>query len=861
MAWGKVRALIDGMSPDPVAEAVRALDEAGRREVARELPGHLRAVRARLDPWASFDGYVEPFRAAGAGTIAGSAAVAAWLNRRDLNPSRRWHRDTERLLGLWEDRPAAWLADLARRTALHLRGPDHRGRDLVLALLRRTGTTPPEHDPLVIAWSSEGPWRADDPLLPHLLPRLFEAAGAGQWLYLREGRLDVLADLVEQGAVEREALLDGCVRRLLRCGGAPTEPWFFLKLHQRLETAEDVPRHARDYLEMLPSASGRVAGHVLGLLRRHGDLEAAQVVRALDAVLSRREAGPAKAGLSWLDHTVKRHPERAAECAVILARAFGNASPAVRRQAVRVALRLPEGLGAEAEDGLRAAVPLLPAELGAQLAARFGGDVAEAEEPGAPGRLAAPVVEPVPLYPPIATAAGFAHLITLERPSWSMTEQLMAGFVRLAHDDRDGFAAVLEPVFRTGFGRWADGSEEWRNDREWLLAASRRLLGFAIEPYRPPASGFYDVPRPVGSFRPPASGPPADGGAALLDRMPGEHRVSAIDRLWLHRCAELGRGLETGFVPPVLLATPTEPTGRLDPAVLVGRLAAHQAAGIEPYPADLQQALLRLPAEGDLHAARRASALSLTAAQVAARWLADPLRAEVGVSFDEHGRPGFTLRARPTGLPLIDAIFRTPQWHPGEDQGPNRHAWPYVLPSHPEALAAYLVGRPHDAHPLDRPDPVRLAGLLPGDGPWGGLLAWCAAAELGDRQRAEDALEILAARGDLPAEALGHALSRRVRDGAISLARSVAALERLARRGGHGPVWETVAVMLADLAPARGERPVAAFARLVALGVLTARWSGARGELPAVAELAARKGTANMLVEARRLHEYLTRGP
>ncbi|WP_067485753.1 DUF7824 domain-containing protein [Actinomadura hibisca] len=853
MGWGKIRALVDAGAADPVAEAVRVLDEAGRREVARALPGHLRAVRARRERWDAFERHVEPFRAAGAGTIAGSAAVASWLNRRDLNPPRRRHRDAGRLLDLWEDRPAEWLADLARRVTRNLRGPDHRDGDLALALLRRTGVEPPAHDPLVIAWSAEGPWRADDPLLPHLLPRLFEAGGTGHWLYLREGWLDALSDMVEQGAAERAALLDGCVRRLLRGGGSATEPWFFLKLHQRLETDADVPRHAHDYLRMLPSASGQVAAHALDLLRRHGDLEAAQVVAALEAALSRREAGLVRAGLSWLDQTVRRHPERAAECAVLLARAFGHTSPVVQRQAVRVALKLPPDVGAAAERGLREAVPLLPAELGAQLAERFGGEVAEEERP-APDLPRVVAAEPVPLYPSIATAAGFAHLITLEQPSWSMAEQLMAGFVRLAHDDRDGFAAVLEPVFRTGLGWWADDLAVWPTEREWLLAASRRLLGHDIGPARPPVSPF-DVPP----------------GSTFLDRMPGERRASPIDLLWLHRCAELQRGLDTGFVPPVLLATPTEPTGRLDPTVLMGRLAAHQDAGVEPYPADLQQALLRLPAEGDVQAARRARALSLSAAQVVARWLADPPEVAVEASFAKRGRPGFTLRARRTGLTLIDEVFRTPQRPRPERPSPNRHLWPYALPSHPEVAAAYLITHPDDPGPADRTDPVLLCDLLAGGGERGGTrrgirrgawdeaLAWYAAAELGGDQRGQDALEIMAARGDLPAGALGHALARRVRDGGIGLARVVTALERLARRGAHGQVWETVAAMLADLTPEPGERPVAAFARLVALGARTARWSEARGALPAVAELAGRKGTANMLAEARRLHAYLTR--
>lgn len=86
--------------------------------------------------------------------------------------------------------PPGRQADLAIRLALRLRPrrrPDPRDRNLslALALLRRTGATPPEHDPLVVGWVSGeariGELRSD-PLLGHLLPRIFEAEGVGRAL-------------------------------------------------------------------------------------------------------------------------------------------------------------------------------------------------------------------------------------------------------------------------------------------------------------------------------------------------------------------------------------------------------------------------------------------------------------------------------------------------------------------------------------------------------------------------------------------------------------------------------------------------------------------------------------------------------
>ncbi|WP_143219827.1 hypothetical protein [Actinomadura sp. CNU-125] len=50
-AWRRIARLIDAADADGVAEAVLALDDAGRRAVAAALPGHLKAARARRDPW------------------------------------------------------------------------------------------------------------------------------------------------------------------------------------------------------------------------------------------------------------------------------------------------------------------------------------------------------------------------------------------------------------------------------------------------------------------------------------------------------------------------------------------------------------------------------------------------------------------------------------------------------------------------------------------------------------------------------------------------------------------------------------------------------------------------------------------
>ncbi|MFC7642245.1 hypothetical protein ACFQX6_15780 [Streptosporangium lutulentum] len=184
--------------PALVADAVLALGKAGRREVARELPGHIGVAREaaeehdrRRGRWTGSEEWIESMRIAGAGVLDGAATVATWLYRRDLT---RWRRslDSEPLLRVIAARPPEWQADLAVRLALRLRGSRAQARDdsmpLALELLRRTGAVPPGHDPLTIAWVSQPPDLEHDPLAEHLVPRLFEAEGVGR--ALREDNVD-----------------------------------------------------------------------------------------------------------------------------------------------------------------------------------------------------------------------------------------------------------------------------------------------------------------------------------------------------------------------------------------------------------------------------------------------------------------------------------------------------------------------------------------------------------------------------------------------------------------------------------------------------------------------------------------------
>ncbi|WP_188189714.1 hypothetical protein [Nonomuraea sp. SYSU D8015] len=349
-AWDAVRAAIDAEDFSAVATLMIGYDDAQRREVARELPGYLPIARqagTRRDyermqrhqarwrelelraeemgryvfamPEASVllsqgpemeDRWREPMRVAGAGAIAGAAAVATWLTKRDFERSwmPREADDVPAILEVVAVRPVAWQQDLAVRLALRLRGTrpqaDDRRVRLALALLRASGAEPPEHDPLTLAWLVATPLGdlAGDRLLDVMLPRLFEAEGAGRLLCDDQALPAALGKLAAEGRIRRAALLDGCRTRFLR-GGQAADLRFFVRLHDLLDPApEEVAPRADDYVALLSHAPANVADLALRQLRR---LKTTPPAEAVEGLPYRREGKLVRAGLSLLDRVLK----------------------------------------------------------------------------------------------------------------------------------------------------------------------------------------------------------------------------------------------------------------------------------------------------------------------------------------------------------------------------------------------------------------------------------------------------------------------------------------------------------------------------------------------------------------------------
>ncbi|MFI0422893.1 DUF6493 family protein [Spongiactinospora sp. 9N601] len=364
------------------------------------------------------------------------------------------------------------------------------------------------------------------------------------------------------------------------------------------------------------------------------------------------------------------------------------------------------------------------------------------------------------------------------------------------------------------------------------------------------------------------------------NHLPHPNGVSPPHDFLLHRYAELAEALRNDTLPPVLLATPTWMSGHLDPDVLVDRLETCAAAGVEPPPADLAQALLRLPRGGHQAAAGRAAKVESEAARSAARWLAgegmadpecghvwrymvDASMVEFGEGEPEHFtsvrlKPVLRVTA-PTGHRLIDEVLLREPYDWAADSSGTPQAWSAMLPSHREVVAVNFL--PYLLHGRwgAGVSAAEITGLESAQGPMGESTAVILAFLLsgGDPDMIPLVLN-LAARGGLPAEAIGRELALVLRRTWRETRPAIAALSELADAGGHHEVWRILRGLLPGILPGEGRRTTVSHTELVAFAADVARWTDARGEIPIVAEFARSDRTNRFVHECKRLHAQLT---
>ncbi|GAA0405126.1 hypothetical protein Acor_23230 [Acrocarpospora corrugata] len=857
-AWDEIRSAIDAGAGAAVADLITALDEEQRRAVARELPGHLAAVRAEWQRrqadweagqharWAELDREAErlgvhmqavpgaaaalawtvpspwtaPLRLAGAGTLPGAAAAVSWLGKRDFEPD--WEHDpideTSLIAQAVAARPVAWQQDVAVRLALRLRATrpeaDRQVR-LVLTLLRASGAEPPEHDPLTLAWvvAAAPSDLAGDPLLDSMVPRLFESEGVGRLLRGSTEWPAALGALAVAGRVKRETLLDGCRTRFLR-GGQAADQRFFVRLHDLLgPSQEEAAPHLRDYLAMLPAAPANVAELALKQVRRAGPVEPGPAGEAAEGLIFRTEGKLVQAGLAWLDRLLKDSGGDLDAYAPALAAALLCESAGARERAVQLAVKHAGRFTPLGAELLREAVETLPAHQGAALASIFGGEVAAEPEAEPFVRVPLPAVpEPAP-FPPLVREPEELARFWPSYDNWRRSELWLDGFVRMAALDRDRLAAALAPA-TTQRPRTAGA--------HWALNLATALVG-------------------------PDSHPPyamTSGGAGEL--MPSARQAEVYD------------ALEAGLLPPYLLSTPTRATGLIDADALVERVAGYEQAGVTALPQDLRQASLRAGGAVGAETAERAARLTSPAGRQVARWLIDrPTAPEVTLIWTSHEndpRIDFRVGSGPEYRELIGELLA-----PRLREEPCEPALA-VFAGHRELAAARWVYALESTWPLGTPTLAHLELLVCADGPAGPATALLLAhfLQAGPHGGAVPSLLRLAATGALPGVEVGTQLAALLKRRAKAPVEAVEALRAAAEQGAHREVWQVLTGLLTAYLPGPGERATTVHTRLVSFAADAAGWAGARGEVPVIAALAARTTSSELVRQARRLHTYLT---
>ncbi|WP_175439112.1 DUF6493 family protein [Streptomyces vilmorinianum] len=857
-----------------VPALLKELGPAGRKAALPEVKDLRTEVRGwGWDRWEEQTKVRRALRVAGAGCHTGAAAAAAWIGGRDLSD---WGRSTTPLvLEVLAGREPAWLGDVAQRLAERPAVAQGEYR-LVHELVVRSGCAVPTTDGYILGWTTEVTDRKllerlrDDPQTPILVPRIFDMIETPDRLTWSVGPEapthwpTALTTLADEGVLDRAALVDGCVARLLR-GGRPRDLRFPLALLQLLGTdGEERRGRTAEWIGMAADAPSPVAAYaqeVLAGLAAEGWLSVQDLAEMSGPVLFRTEKKLVRAQLSLLAKELRRRPDAAPELLPLVADAFGHADTGIQERALKLVARHVAAVDEQVREELAcAAASLSPAHRQAAEEV-FGtstdvGDDLPYEE----------VLPPVPELRRVAGPAGtVAELIEdLVAVSKGRTdapdefERALDGLVRHAHRNREELTAAVAAAFADAFwmekstdGRLRDPFGHGTYGVDVVLAA---LMG-RVRPSRIQGAVAH-----------------GDGFGSCVHR--------ALDRVVDARLWEVASMVGTDKLP-FLLAAPTWHTGAIEPSVLVGRLRAYRDAGLEPAPADLAQALLRVrkadPSAEE--AAAAASDLGTRAGERLADWLTADTSLTPGMRFLARGqdRPEgtkrlaerivFRIRERRTIREEFPAAFR---WLGGVEAEVShrchhwigeRRNWSGVLPDDRETLATWLLPVLAEGVDLDeRGVAWGLTALAESDGPVGPALHLALALGLGarhaeDRLTAVDALLVLAARGDLDAHRLGETLAGLLGEGTVKPNRLADAARTAAATGAYGTTWAVLAGTLPELSAA--EQPVRGLGELLAVAADCVERCGAAGEIPGLDAVAERGGSSQLVVQARRLRKAL----
>ncbi|MFI6018529.1 DUF6493 family protein [Streptomyces sp. NPDC051287] len=863
---------------------LRSLPDAERRSLLPELKRLRKEVRDL--PWdqrSQVERMYPALQVAGAMCHSGAAAAATWIAGADM----RWRQaPTETLLRALAGRDTGWQADVARRLADRPVSADVPFA-LMAGLVRRSGCEVPVTDAYVVGWVRHvgHGWgrvplvdrlRAEPDLVP-LVNGLFEFSelsevrwlfgdGPGSWQ-------SALAELTRTGELDRAAVVDACVARLLR-GGGPTDHRVFLPLLVELAlTREEERDRVADWTALARDAASPVAAHaqaVLAALALDGRLAAGQLAEASEGVLFRSEKKLVRAQLVLLGKVLAGAPDAAPQLLPAVAQAFGHEDTQVQERALKLVERHAKRLADPvARSGIAEAADRLSPALRTRATGALG--LAPAAAPEAYAEVLPPAPEPFRPEPAPDSAVELAEEIGALLASdgdVAAFERALDGLARHAYRDRDALRAALEPVAATRWWKRPDTREGWRAD-EYFGNTRYGLLG--------PRDGLelllatlFDAVGTHTLF-------------AARQRGPAGHGCvhSGLSHAFDARLRELAYRIRTD-PQPLLLATPSWSTGLVEPGDLVDRLARYGRLGARVGAADFTQALLRVRREdraAALAAAEGAAALGSPEGGRLARWLsagaAVPPSARRRTSgariLVETGevlelQEDFPEAFRRLGRPVTTGDERRYCGHWNQEGHPH---WLAILPERRELVAVRLV---HDLSLAAVDDQRGMAAVLPtlaeSGGAAGESTRLCVAYGLGarhpeDRLAAVDALLVLAARGQLDAERLGADLGQLVRRGAVKPLRLAESARTAAATGANTTIWEmlrhTLPVLLADLPAAGAGTPGAArgLGELLSVAAECAERCGARGAVPHLSRAAARRGSSRLAVQARRLRDAL----
>ncbi|MEU3251037.1 DUF6493 family protein [Streptomyces sp. NPDC006997] len=869
--------LLDGLT-----DAERRSCVTGLRELRKEL---------RKEPWNSQARRAYPaLHVAGAACQTGAAGVASWLAAADM----RWSGASPALLlYVLGDRESDWLADVAHRLA-ERPATAWVPYELMAGLVRLAGCAAPTTDAYVRGWVDHvhGSWQlggtltdrlAQDRHLVPLVAALFETDDIGGRLAWPnddgpDSWTGALAGLTARGALDRRATVDACVARLLR-GGTSADLRLFLRLLKALALSrEEARERIADWLALASDAPSPVAAHaqsVLASLALDGGLDTRRLAEMSGAVLFRSEKKLARAQLVLLGKVLARDATAAVELLPAAAEAFGHQDSDIQERALKLVERYLKKAGApELRDRLAADAERLIPALRARAVGTLGAAPAAPAAPGDAGyaEVLPPVQVPVRLAPSPETAAEVAEetgAALLAHDDVTGFERALDGLVRHAYHDRNGLLEALEPVVAR---QW------WRGEEAAVRSHAEAYLTTAHR-------GFFNVAQGLGLVL------AALFGGVRTDTL---HRAvthgtspraclhCALSRAFDARLWEVAHRLATEPLP-LLLSTPSWSNGLLEPEELVDRLEAYRRLGARVAPSDFAQALLRVrraDRAAAVAAAERAAALGTAEGDRLAHWLAAPepaapthgrrvadgrLLVEYGevpelLAFEADFPAVFRPLARPVSV-RVDHRY-CPHW-----ETPIRAHWLALLPERRELVAVRLV---RDFSALAVDDARGAASVLPtlaesggaaGDAVHLGLAYALGARHPEDRLAAVDALLVLAARGQLDTAGLGADLGDLVRRGAVKPLRLAESARTAADTGAHATLWgvlqHTLPVLLADLAPGGGAAAARGLGELLAVAAECAERSGARGEIPHLAQAAARRGSSRLVAQARRLREAL----